>query len=90
MDHCTIKKQIFWVSLISACAVMLSIHASVMATESSSCLNSLRLEASKQGISAKTFDQAVAGFEPDPDVIKAYEFQPEFRTAICPGSTCCG
>jgi len=82
MDHCTIKKQIFWVSLISACAVMLSIHASVMATESSSCLNSLRLEASKQGISAKTFDQAVAGFEPDPDVIKAYEFQPEFRTAI--------
>jgi len=61
---------------------MLSIHASVMATESSSCLNSLRLEASKQGISAKTFDQAVAGFEPDPDVIKAYEFQPEFRTAI--------
>lgn len=69
--------------LIASCgAITLIPHASGMASESSSCLSSLRSEASKQGISAKTFDQAVAGFEPDPDVIKAYEFQPEFRTPI--------
>ena len=69
--------------LIASCgAITLIPHARGMANESSSCLSSLRAEASKQGISTKTFDQAVAGFEPDPDVIKSYEFQPEFRTPI--------
>ncbi|MDO9023445.1 lytic murein transglycosylase, partial [Zwartia sp.] len=28
------------------------------------------------------FDRAMAGVEPDPDVLKAFDFQPEFRTAI--------
>lgn len=69
--------------LIASCgAISLIPLARGMANESSSCLSSLRSEASKQGISTKTFDQAVAGFEPDPDVIKAYAFQPEFRTPI--------
>ena len=76
------KKPIFWSHCLAALLAMMSVHVGVMANESSTCLSSLRAEATKQGISAKTFDQAVAGFEPDPDVIKAYEFQPEFRTAI--------
>ena len=76
------NNQSFLLSLARVC-LLLCIPVSVtFANESSSCLGSLRSEASKQGISTKTFDQAVAGFEPDPDVIKAYEFQPEFRTAI--------
>ena len=76
------KIQRLLLSIASCGAISLISQANVLANESSSCLNSLRSEASKQGISAKTFDQAVAGFEPDPDVIKAYEFQPEFRTPI--------
>ena len=76
------KIQRLLMSIASCCAVTLIPHAKVLADGSLSCLNSLRSEASKQGISTKTFDQAVAGFEPDPDVIKAYEFQPEFRTPI--------
>lgn len=76
------NNQSFLLSLARACLLLCIPVSITFANESSSCLGSLRSEASKQGISTKTFDQAVAGFEPDPDVIKAYEFQPEFRTAI--------
>ena len=76
------KIQSLTLSIASSCAITLLHSATASAAEPTSCLNSLRSEASKQGISVKTFDQAVAGFTPDPDVIKAYEFQPEFRTAI--------
>ncbi|MDO8692692.1 MAG: lytic murein transglycosylase [Sheuella sp.] len=47
-----------------------------------SCITSLRKSALTQGISAQTFDQAIKGVEPDPDVLKAYDYQPEFRTPI--------
>lgn len=46
------------------------------------CINSLRKTAQTQGISTSTFNQATKGLEPDPDVIKSYEYQPEFRTPI--------
>ena len=69
--------------IVASTMVVFSIpFSSSWANESASCLSTLRAEAGKQGISTRTFDQAVAGFEPDPDVIKAYEFQPEFRTPI--------
>ena len=47
-----------------------------------SCVSGLRQSALSQGISPSTFDQALKGVEPDPDVIKSYEYQPEFRTPI--------
>ena len=75
------KKRLF--PIVASTMVVFSIpFSSSWANESASCLNTLRAEAGKQGITTRTFDQAVAGFEPDPDVIKAYEFQPEFRTPI--------
>lgn len=47
-----------------------------------SCITGLRKSALTQGISAQTFDQAMKGVESDPDVLKAYDYQPEFRTPI--------
>ena len=46
------------------------------------CVAGLRKEVLAQGITAKTFDTATKGVESDPDVLKAFDFQPEFRTAI--------
>ena len=46
------------------------------------CVSGLRKEVLAQGITAKTFDSATKGVESDPDVLKAFDFQPEFRTAI--------
>ena len=46
------------------------------------CVASLRNSALTQGVSAQTFDQAMKGVEPDPEVIKSYGYQPEFRTPI--------
>lgn len=47
-----------------------------------SCVNGLKQSVISQGIRASVVDQAMAGIQPDPDVLKAFDFQPEFRTAI--------
>jgi lytic murein transglycosylase len=46
------------------------------------CVAGLRQVALAQGIRATTFDQSMKGVEPDEDVLKSYDYQPEFRTAI--------
>jgi lytic murein transglycosylase len=46
------------------------------------CIAELRAEAAAKGVSAKTFDAALAGVEPDQTVIDAMETQPEFETPI--------
>lgn len=46
------------------------------------CVKGLRQSVVSQGIQAAVFDRAMKGVEPDPDVLKAFSFQPEFRTAI--------
>jgi lytic murein transglycosylase len=46
------------------------------------CVSGLRQTALSQGISAKTFDQAMTGVEPDAEVLKSFDYQPEFRTPI--------
>ncbi len=46
------------------------------------CVKGLRQSVVSQGISGAVFDRAMVGVEPDPDVLKAFSFQPEFRTAI--------
>ena len=46
------------------------------------CIDGLRKTALSRGISASTFDAAMKGVEPDPDVIKSFEYQPEFRSPI--------
>lgn len=66
--------SIGWFSLVST----------VFAQTSSfdACVKGLRQSVVSQGIQASVFDRAMQGVEPDPDVIKAFSFQPEFRTAI--------
>ena len=48
----------------------------------SSCLASLRGPAASKGVSGETFERLTAGIEPNPDIIKAEGYQPEFKTAI--------
>lgn len=48
----------------------------------SSCLAALRGSAEAKGVSAATFARLTAGLEPNPDIIKAEGYQPEFKTAI--------
>ncbi|MCC7079239.1 MAG: lytic murein transglycosylase [Burkholderiales bacterium] len=46
------------------------------------CLGQIRPEAMKKGVRAQTFDGALAAIEPDPSVLEAMSFQPEFRVPI--------
>ena len=70
----------------SACVVILVVMStlghSVHAQNFDSCMVGLRKTALSQGVSAQTFDQAMKGVEPDPEVLKSYEYQPEFRIPI--------
>ena len=47
-----------------------------------SCVAGLRGAAEAKGVSAQTFDRLTRDLEPNPDVIKAEGYQPEFKTAI--------
>lgn len=48
----------------------------------SACVKDLRREAAAKGVSAQTFDNAMAGVEPDQSALDAMNHQPEFRTPI--------
>ena len=56
--------------------------ASAQTANFDSCVKGLRQSVVSQGVNGAVFDRAMAGVEPDPDVLKAFSFQPEFRTAI--------
>jgi lytic murein transglycosylase len=47
-----------------------------------SCVGSLRAEAARQGISARTLDAAFSRLEPDPKVLDFQQQQPEFKTPV--------
>lgn len=65
-------------SALALSCVAFAIHAQTFDT----CVAGLRQAASGQGISALTLDLAFKGIEPDETVLKAFDFQPEFRTPI--------
>ena len=46
------------------------------------CVKELRGQATAAGVSAQTFDKAMAGVEPDQSVLDAMERQPEFVTPV--------
>ena len=46
------------------------------------CVAGLRSAAASKGVSAETFDRLTANLQPNPDILKAEAYQPEFRTAI--------
>jgi len=64
--------------------VMLAFAAAprALAADFNACLGELRSEARAKGISAQTFDTAMAGVEPDQSVLDAMAYQPEFKLPI--------
>ncbi len=64
--------------------LLLSLTAagSAIAQDFSACVRALRGEAVAKGITRQTFDQALAGVEPDPGVLEAMNNQPEFTTPV--------
>ena len=63
-------------------ALLVAGVTSACAADFSSCVKSLRGEATAKGITAQTFDKAMAGIEPDQGVIDSMGNQPEFTTPI--------
>ncbi len=63
-------------------ALLVALATSAEAQSFSSCVRALRGEAMAQGITAQTFDKAMAGVEPDKGVIDSMGNQPEFTTPI--------
>ena len=53
-----------------------------LAADFNACVRSLRGEAMGLGITQQTFDQALAGVEPDQGVLDAMDNQPEFKTPV--------
>jgi lytic murein transglycosylase len=52
------------------------------AADFGSCLEGIRADAARKGVSRATFDEVMAGVTPDPKVIESMESQPEFKTPI--------
>ena len=79
--------SVLWSGIVSKgfflAGLVLSASAeSAQTTSFESCVKGLRQSVVSQGIQGEVFDRAMQGVEPDPDVLKAFSFQPEFRTAI--------
>lgn len=63
---------------VALCAASLA----AAAADFNACVHDLRAEAASRGIRAQTFDQALAGIEPDPGVLQAMDNQPEFKQPV--------
>jgi lytic murein transglycosylase len=74
--HRTIAGAALLASLVAAAP------APARADDFPQCVGELRAQATAGGISAATFDAAMAGIEPDPEVIEAMDRQPEFTLSI--------
>ncbi len=53
-----------------------------LAQDFTACVRALRSEAAAKGITARTFDTAMTGVEPDQGVLEAMDNQPEFKVPI--------
>lgn len=70
-------------SLATAATIALApVDARAQANEWLACVKDLRTIATGKGISAQVFDTAFAGVEPDTDILKAFDNQPEFTIPI--------
>ena len=66
---------------VAALALLVALAAPARA-DFSSCVASIRSEASGQGVSAATLKAAFEGLQPDPKVLEFETSQPEFKTPI--------
>lgn len=62
--------------------LVLAVPAAVAADRTQACVESLWPAAKGAGVTRATFDHAFAGFTPDPEVIEAANFQPEYVKPI--------
>ena len=62
--------------------IALSAFAPSARADFTSCVGSLRADAARSGISARTLDVAFNGLEPDPKVLDLQKQQPEFKTPV--------
>jgi lytic murein transglycosylase len=71
-------------SLLSCLGVVAAMSSYVPPARAdfASCVGSLRAEAARAGISAKTLNTAFSGLEPDGKVLDLQKQQPEFKTPI--------
>ncbi len=69
-------------ALCSAAFLAPAAESRALAADFDACLGELRSEARAKGIDAQTFDVAMSGVEPDPSVLDAMAYQPEFRLPI--------
>jgi len=63
-------------------ALCVALSTTACAADFQSCVKALRGEAAAKGITAQTFDKAMAGVEPDSGVLDSMDNQPEFTTPI--------
>ena len=78
-DDCRMKRSL-WSGLVVT--VTLSAFAPSARADFASCVGSLRSQAARDGISAKTLDIAFNGLEPDAKVLDLQKQQPEFKTPV--------
>ncbi len=62
--------------------LVLTVPAAAAADRTQACVESLWPAAKGAGVTRATFDHAFAGFTPDPEVIEAANFQPEYVKPI--------
>ena len=70
--------------LLSALGVVIALvaFAPFARADFTSCVGSLRADAARSGISARTLDVAFNGLEPDAKVLDLQKQQPEFKTPV--------
>lgn len=68
--------------LVALSCLALSEAAPAASADFGACLGDLRREATGKGVTAQTFDAAMAGVEPDETVLEAMDNQPEFKTPV--------
>jgi membrane-bound lytic murein transglycosylase B len=66
----------------AAALLVLTVPAAAAADRTQACVESLWPAAKGAGVTRATFDHAFAGFTPDPEVIEAANFQPEYVKPI--------
>ena len=68
--------------LVTCAALLIVTTMSAQAQDFKACVKALRGTAAANGITAQTFDTAMAGVEPDQSVLDSMDNQPEFTTPI--------
>ena len=69
-------------SFVAALLAVAALGTTPARADFRACVEGLRSAAAAKGVSGQTFDGLTADLQPNPDILKAEAYQPEFRTAI--------